>query len=154
ANRWELLKRIDYKIKMFKRFKRPFALIFSDIDKFKVFNDRYGHDCGDYVLVSIAEILRSVLRESDSISRWGGEEFVILLPENGLEQGRLVAEKIREKVASEKYYYKERELSITMTFGVSVFDGTCSIDDCFKKADDAMYLGKQQGRNRVVVAEV
>ncbi|MFA6653350.1 MAG: GGDEF domain-containing protein, partial [Candidatus Delongbacteria bacterium] len=124
--------------------------VISDIDNFKTFNDSYGHDCGDFVLVNLANLMRSVLRKQDCIGRWGGEEFIFLMPKTELEGGSLVAEKIRKKIENETFYYRDIKLNITMTFGVNVFDAIMDIDYCINKADEALYQGKSKGKNCVV----
>ncbi|MCK4762388.1 MAG: SiaC family regulatory phosphoprotein [Candidatus Aminicenantes bacterium] len=152
SNRRDILERIQAEKERFVRFGRPFALVLADIDNFKFFNDRFGHDCGDFVLVRAAEVMSSVIRKIDSIGRWGGEEFILLLPENDLEGGCRAAEKVREKVAAILCTFKDLELSISMTFGVSIYDGSGNIEDCIKKADQALFLGKEKGKNCVVAS--
>ncbi len=154
SNRRDMIEKLEQEKARFERNKRPFALVVCDIDDFKKFNDNYGHDCGDFVLVSVANIMRSIIRKQDQLARWGGEEFLFLLPETNLENGGIVAEKIRKKIASNSYTYEEQKLFVTVTCGVSVFNKDCkSIDDCIKNADQALYRGKAQGKNRVVLSE-
>ncbi|MCK4796958.1 MAG: GGDEF domain-containing protein, partial [Spirochaetes bacterium] len=125
-----------------------------DIDDFKKFNDTYGHDCGDFILVSIANTIKSILREQDNVARWGGEEFLLLLPDSNMEGAKITSEKIREKIASTPYYYNDIKLEVTMTFGVSVFDNdSIDIDYYIAKADKALYKGKKSGKNCVVSGE-
>lgn len=153
-NRRDIIEKIGYERIRFERSKKSFALIVGDIDDFKQFNDTYGHDCGDFILVTVANLMRSSIRKQDQLARWGGEEFLFLLPETNLEGGRVVAEKIREKIASHVYMFQGQDLSVTMTFGVSVFDkNALSIDGCIKSADQALYRGKEEGKNRVILSE-
>jgi diguanylate cyclase (GGDEF)-like protein len=132
---------------------KMFAVILSDIDNFKRLNDTFGHDAGDYVLKMIARLMKDQVRGIDCPSRWGGEEFLIMLVETELDGGQRVAERIRKKVENTIFKYKDTRLPVTMTFGLSVFQNTDdSIDACIKRADNALYEGKGQGKNMVVTA--
>jgi len=153
SNRRDILEKIRFEQNRFERYSKPFSLILSDIDNFKHFNDQYGHECGDFVLISVADLMKLQLRKMDSISRWGGEEFLILLPETNLENAQKTAERIREAIANEKIVYNNEKLVTTMTFGVSCYNKSMSIEYCIKRADDSMYIGKQKGKNCVIVAE-
>jgi diguanylate cyclase (GGDEF)-like protein len=150
SNRRDFLDKIRHESNRFERSRRPFSVVMGDIDDFKVVNDRYGHDCGDFILRSIADIMRSMVRKQDIVARWGGEEFILLLPDSPLDGGKKVAEGIRRKIEIETFSFNAQRLSITMTFGVSEFDGSVSIDGCIKKADEALYKGKEKGKNCVV----
>ncbi len=150
ANRRYITEKAKEEITRFKRTGRNFAFILGDIDYFKKINDQYGHECGDYVLKFVAEIMRAGIREQDCLARWGGEEFLFLMPETDLEGSQTVAEKLRQKVQEAKIFYGENDLSVTMTFGVAVFDQSDGMDDSIKKADLALYTGKEKGRNCVV----
>ena len=153
SNRRDMIDKIEYEKTRFRRNQHPFTLVLCDIDHFKAFNDTYGHDCGDFVLVSIANIMRAIIREQDWIARWGGEEFLFLFPDTTLESGGMVAEKIRKAIKHHAFLYQEQPLSITMTFGVSVFDNLAgSIDEYINKADHGLYYGKEHGRDCVVLA--
>ena len=101
-------------------------------------------------MVSVAEVIRSRIRKNDISARWGGEEFMILLPETGMEGGKIVAESIRSTLSQHPFSYKEQELKITMTFGVSVFENGYDIDDCIRLADQAMYKGKTSGKDCII----
>jgi len=153
SNRRDILDKIKYEALKFERSGEKFVLVISDIDNFKTFNDSYGHDCGDFVLVNLANLMRSVLRKQDCIGRWGGEEFIFLMPKTDFEGGTMVAEKIRKKIENETFYYRDIKLNITMTFGVNVFDTIMDIDYCINKADEALYHGKFKGKNCVVRAD-
>jgi diguanylate cyclase (GGDEF)-like protein len=153
SNRRDMIEKIEHEISRFKRGQKPFSLVLSDIDDFKHFNDTFGHDCGDFILVTVANIMKSMIRSQDRVARWGGEEFLFLFPETNLEGGRVVAEKIRAHIAGAVYTYKQHALSITLTFGVSVFYSEfLTTDDCIKYADQAMYIGKEHGKNCVIVS--
>ncbi len=128
---------------------KPFSFILMDIDHFKNVNDTYGHECGDYVISTIAVILRSAVRKQDMVCRWGGEEFLLFLPETLLDGAVTIAESIRKKIENYPFAYESKNLSITVTLGVSEFDQTMSVENSIKLADDALYEGKESGRNRV-----
>jgi diguanylate cyclase (GGDEF)-like protein len=132
-----------------KRNNKKFSVIICDIDHFKIINDTYGHECGDKVLKKISKLFVSSIRKSDSVCRWGGEEFLFLLPET-LEEGALcLAENIRKKINKMQMSYKGEKILVTMTFGIAEYDET-SIDSTVKKDDDALYNGKNSGRNRSI----
>jgi diguanylate cyclase (GGDEF)-like protein/PAS domain S-box-containing protein len=149
-NRRDILEKIQYEVFRFERSKEPFTLIIGDIDDFKKVNDIYGHNAGDYVLETIAEIMQKSLRKQDSLSRWGGEEFLFMLPGTDLSGGKKVAENILQNINDFAYTFEDINLDVTMTLGVSLFDEIMSIDECIKKADDALYKGKKSGKNCVV----
>ncbi len=128
-----------------KRFGNSFSIILLDIDNFKNFNDTYGHTEGDQLLADVGKILLNEVRGLDLVARFGGEEFLILLPETELAIACKVAERIRKSV--------EAKTSITLSLGVtSCSSGTYTIEDFIKRADDAMYQAKQKGKNRVEVS--
>lgn len=132
------------------RNKSPLTFILVDIDKFKSINDKYGHLTGDYVLRTLANILREKLRESDVICRWGGEEFLVMCPDTNLERAIFVAEKIRKAVA--EYIFKNNIRS-TISLGVTQWREDDQAEDVFKRADNSLYLAKLTGRNRTVYEE-
>jgi diguanylate cyclase (GGDEF)-like protein len=129
---------------------KPFSFILMDIDHFKNVNDTYGHECGDYILATMAVILRSVVRKQDVVGRWGGEEFLLFLPSTSLKGALTIAESIRKKIADYPFNYSSTDIPITATLGVSQYEETASAEACIKLADDALYEGKESGRNRVV----
>ncbi|GAA4356757.1 hypothetical protein GCM10023151_05000 [Kangiella marina] len=144
---------IDLASKEFFRYKRhgnPFCIILFDIDYFKKVNDEYGHDAGDQALIEISKITKTIFRSEDIIARWGGEEFIILLPETPYQGGLVAAEKIRAKVESLDFYYQETKIPLNITVGVSVVSECESLKACIVKADEALYEGKSKGRNCVV----
>ena len=133
------------------RYKNIFSVIMIDLDFFKNVNDTYGHDKGDEVLKNCAEIFRKNIRHSDIIARYGGEEFVILAPNTEPESGKLLAEKIR--VVIERYDFGLNE-NLTASFGVSYYINNDSPDQVMKRADNALYLAKKRGRNRVDMEKI
>lgn len=125
---------------------RPISLSLFDIDRFKSVNDRYGHMAADHVLVELAGLVQSHLRSADLLVRWGGDEFVILLPGMNLENAARILESIRGAV--EKKYFTG-EIRITCSFGAAQLEEDSTLDSLIRKADDRMYAGKKQGGNRV-----
>ena len=129
---------------------RSMAVLFADLDHFKRINDSYGHDVGDYVLKDVTLRIRSVLRFGDVLGRYGGEEFVIALPDCGEEQARQLAERIRERIAERPVVCAGTFIPVTVSIGISVLrDGLSDIDGALKRADQALYFCKQNGRNCV-----
>jgi diguanylate cyclase (GGDEF)-like protein len=138
---------------LFTRNGTVFSLVLADIDHFKSINDTYGHDGGDYVLKEVARLLKSRLRKYDVVSRWGGEEFLFMFPGIDASAAAIVAEDIRKTLELHKFVFNEKSIYVTMTFGVAMHRENTSIDGTIKLADDALYQGKKDGRNRVVVNE-
>lgn len=134
---------------------KKIGVIMFDIDFFKKFNDTYGHACGDFVLKTVAGIIRGSIRSRDLASRYGGEEFTVMLPNAGKNEAVIVAERIRNRIEKAALYYEGHDLSITISAGVSIF----SVDEnpvrsakvFVDQADKALYVSKQNGRNRVSV---
>lgn len=150
SNRRDLLQKLSQEEARFKRGQKPFTIILTDIDHFKKVNDTYGHDAGDQVLIKVAQLLKGMIREQDIVSRWGGEEFLVLIPETNLEGGIKLAEKCRTRIQSETIHHNQQEIKVTMSFGVSTFKTGQALEECIKMADDLLYIAKRTTRNRVV----
>ncbi|MDP3014671.1 MAG: GGDEF domain-containing protein, partial [Candidatus Subteraquimicrobiales bacterium] len=132
---------------------RPYGLIMLDLDKFKEINDIYGHSGGDAVLVNTADILRRQTRDVDLICRWGGEEILILMPDD-VNDLKILTERLREQLEVNQVRYGEVSICRTASFGVTVGHGGYEqLNKYINMADEAMYQAKQSGRNRVVVAQ-
>jgi diguanylate cyclase (GGDEF)-like protein len=135
------------------RYKRSLSLIFLDIDFFKKFNDQYGHQIGDQVLRCVVNLCQEQLRTVDIMGRYGGEEFVILMPETSTEGALQAAERIRGEIENMKVMTTSGELSVTVSIGITslLFNSrkTPSLDDLIKRADQALYSAKLSGRNSV-----
>lgn len=129
-----------------------FALIMLDIDHFKEVNDAFGHAAGDHVLVEAAGLLRRNLRGHDLCARWGGEEFLILLPDTDQIQAEAVAEKLRGLIAHQPIAHQGHSIAITLSLGVAAYRPGRTADDCIQAADDALYIAKRAGRNRWAAA--
>ena len=149
-NRRYLHEIIELERTRIKRAFEPFSFILMDIDHFKNVNDTYGHECGDYVLATMAVILRSAVRKQDLVGRWGGEEFLLFLPKTSLKGAITIAESVRKKIEDYPFSYSSKTIPVTATLGVSQFEKLLSVDECIKLSDDALYEGKESGRNRVV----
>lgn len=126
------------------------SLILLDVDHFKKVNDTYGHNVGDAVLVAIAETLKQTLRNIDIICRWGGEEFIVLLPSAKLEQTANIAEKIRLSILELSFTFEE---SVSVSLGVCEVQKGESMQDSVQRADTALYEAKNSGRNKVVLSK-
>ncbi len=149
ANRRAFLEHAENEIAWARRSGKPFALIVADIDHFKMFNDEYGHACGDFVLTAVALVLNQNVRATDMCARWGGEEFVFILRETDAQGAAELAEKCRLLIEHKCYAYSGMQLGVTMTFGVSEYQLWMTIEECMEEADDALYRGKAAGRNTV-----
>lgn len=136
-----------------KRSENYFALIMADLDHFKAVNDQYGHEVGDEVLTILANRFNATLRGADHVARWGGEEFLMLIPSTNQDNALIVAEKIRRAVAELPFATSAGELEITLSLGVALHRRRESIDEGINRADRALYQAKHEGRNRVALAE-
>ncbi len=135
------------------RLNAPVGLIMLDVDHFKLFNDTHGHEAGDVVLRELGNLLRTNVRGEDIACRYGGEEFLLILPDASLESVKQRAEEIRVKVKELRIAYQSEELSITISVGVAILPNHGSnVDDALKAADAALYKAKAEGRNRVMIA--
>jgi len=137
-----------------KRNNQDVCLCILDIDKFKNINDNYGHSIGDKVIILLAQKLEEYVRVSDVVSRWGGEEFVIFLFNTCLENAQNIAEKIRKNVENLTVDTNTGKLEFTISMGVSQYDDkkdANNIENTLKRADDAMYAAKENGRNQVII---
>ena len=154
ANRRLCEAALEKEIARAKRFREPLALIVADLDDFKSVNDRHGHPTGDEVLREFAATLRESVRESDLAARWGGEEFVVVLPGTDLAGGVKLAERVREALERRPIVAPNGEqLSVTASFGVAAFDGEARAAGLLAEADTALYRAKRDGKDRVASAE-
>ncbi len=135
-----------------RRSKAPLTVLMLDLDSFKRVNDEHGRDAGDVVLVETAKRMRALIRGQDLLARWGGEEFVILLPETPLAGGGMVAEKIRTRITGELYLLPGRQIALTISIGVASLAQGQEPEALLKAADAALHRAKRLGRNRVETA--
>jgi diguanylate cyclase (GGDEF)-like protein len=154
-NRRALYKILDQEIKRAERFKHPLTIIMVDIDFFKVYNDNNGHLAGDLLLQRISKIMQSKIREVDTLGRYGGEEFLIILPETSHESAAIIAERIRKSV--EESHFKGQETQpkgkMTISAGLVTFHGEYkSRQHLIHSADELLYQAKESGRNQLIKA--
>lgn len=131
----------------------PASLMMADLDHFKRVNDDYGHDVGDEVLIELAQRMQSMLRASDAVARWGGEEFLIMLFGSDQQNGLAVAETLRRLVSDTPFATSAGNLTITISIGVAQLNSERSIEGTIKAADDALYKAKKNGRNQTQMAD-
>lgn len=141
----------EREIQLSVRYGDVFSILLIDIDHFKRVNDNYGHLVGDELLFQFAQLLREVSRDTDHIGRWGGEEFIVLIPNTNLSSAVLMAEKIRETIDSFSFTTVGR---ITVSIGIATYRNGMNQDDLFSVADAALYRAKAQGRNRAEVGDI
>lgn len=151
-NRRAVTQEIESEISRYHRNGEPFVLVLGDIDNFKSYNDELGHSAGDKIIKQIANLLVNNTRPYDIISRWGGEEFLMMLPGCHLNDAVKIINDLREKIEAHTIDYNNSKINITMTFGVSEFSMGSSLDESIEAADQALYLGKRMGKNRVETA--
>ena len=139
----EILKQEQYRAD---RYQSSFALVLLDIDHFQRVNEEYGHDTGDRILVEFSELLKDFCREADSVCRWGGEQFMVLLPESNLDGAYLMADNLRSRIQSHDFSGID---GLTASFGVDMYQEDENINDLFRRVDQALRNAKQTGRNCV-----
>lgn len=134
------------------RQKSPFTLVLLDIDHFKTINDTYGHDAGDVVLSKVAQTLNQRLRQRDVLARWGGEEFILLLPETSAQGASIICEELRQSLMQLMIEYDQQQIAVTATLGIAQLDDVqLELVRWQSAADIALYQGKKTGRNKVVI---
>ncbi len=129
------------------------TLMLMDIDHFKQVNDLYGHDAGDRVLEAVSQLFKCSMREQDFIGRWGGEEFLVILPDTDFSHATDSAERTRKAVQALEIYSNGQKVSVTLSIGITQYRAEEALSDAIARADYALYEGKSAGRNRVEVAE-
>ena len=154
-NRRQLEERVKQEVSSAKRQKRNLCVIMSDIDFFKSVNDTYGHAVGDLVLKSVSKVIKSQLRDYDIAGRYGGEEFLLLLPYTNLDEAKIVAERLRKSVESKKTDISKilpdyKDISVTISLGVAQYNSKEYEKVFIQNADKALYEAKESGRNKVV----
>lgn len=154
-NRRAFMEKLDEELERAARKKIPLSLLMTDIDHFKRVNDQYGHIAGDQVLKQFVSLMAQIIRPYDFIGRYGGEEFILCLPDCSINQGRDIAERMRSKIETTPMQISQNRppIHITSSFGISSFNSTDehNAESLIKKADDALYAAKKDGRNCVRV---
>ncbi|MEN0037194.1 MAG: GGDEF domain-containing protein [Cellvibrio sp.] len=151
-NREAYNERASAEVQRWQRYGRPLTIAIFDIDHFKRINDSYGHQAGDRVIKVIGRSIAKRLREVDFFCRYGGEEFVALMPETDSDTALGVLEKVREAIANAAFNYKDQPMSITLSVGVTEFKANDVLETAFERADQALYNAKSSGRNRCHLA--
>ena len=152
-NRLAYDERIVQEFARWKRYEKPMVLMMIDIDHFKNINDTYGHKAGDKALVLIADQIRNNLRESDFLARFGGEEFVVLMPETDIDSAIIAADKLLKAVEQCEFHYQNTKVGITISAGLAQLRKDDTTEALFQRSDAAMYRAKEAGRNRCLVEE-
>jgi diguanylate cyclase (GGDEF)-like protein len=155
ANRRKLDEFMEALVTLYPEERKPFSLIIADVDNFKHYNDTHGHQMGDVVLATVASIFKARVRRGDLAARFGGEEFVMMLPKCNKDNALKIAEKLRKAVEDEDIPYQEQQPlgNLTATFGAATYpDDADTLELLLKKADECLYVGKEQGRNCVIGA--
>ena len=135
-----------------KRYRHALSIVIFDIDNFKKVNDNYGHLCGDAVLRELSLACRTILRKCDALARFGGEEFILLLPETDDASALQVANKLCQLVAEHVVEYKDAQIQVTISVGVTTYNPIMdTLDDLLNRADRALYQAKRLGKNRLEV---
>ncbi len=153
ANRRAMIAALDQAVRDFAVDSRVFSVVICDVDGFKLINDQFGHTLGDEALRRTAEVLRAAVREQDLVARWGGEEFLMLLPATDIAAAEHVAERVRRQILAAEVRVAHASPVLTLTFGVAAHTVGATIEETVASADRALYAGKSTGKNRVVRAD-
>lgn len=145
-NRVKTDKSIQNQIELYQRYEASFCIMMLDLDFFKKINDTYGHQIGDNILVETASVLRGSLRKTDVICRWGGEEFLVILPNTGHLKTLEMADRVRMNIYGNKII---SNYAVTISIGIAEITKEDDFNTLIKRADDALYNAKEKGRNRV-----
>jgi len=129
---------------------KKYSVALMDLDHFKTINDTFGHQTGDEILIAVSRKIKRCLRNGDVLARWGGEEFLLLMPETDIEEAKVVCEKIRQEVSRIKKRTNNKRVNVTITIGISTRSGNCELTQTIQNADRALYDGKYKGRNCIV----
>lgn len=149
-NRRAMERILDREQRRAKRYSRGLAIAIADIDDFKKINDTYGHQCGDMVLKRLAELFKRWIRDTDSVGRWGGEEFLFVFAEADCKGAKTVAERVRKSLNKEIFEFCGHSFSFSITIGVSYRSQPGTLQEMIDEADKALYQGKTSGKNQVV----
>lgn len=149
SNRRDILNRLSEEFSRYQRSGHPFSVALIDLDLFKDINDGHGHDAGDLVLKQFSDLVQSVVRQTDTAARWGGEEFLVLLRDTPLTPALTLAERLRSEVAKHTFTFQGQDLPVTMSAGICSITQADSVDSMLRQADLELYNAKEAGRNRI-----
>jgi len=149
SNRRHLYQLFTYEVERARRYRQPFSVVLFDVDNFKQVNDTHGHLMGDRVLKGLTQLTLRLLRNVDDLGRWGGEEFLILLPETDVVGAQRLAERVRSALAQQRF---DIAGSVTASFGVTTYLPNDTLETMLHRADEALYQAKREGRNHVAVS--
>lgn len=150
-NRLAYEKRSAQEYARWQRYSNALSMAVCDLDFFKKINDSYGHAAGDKVLSKVGELFNKTLRSTDFSCRFGGEEFVILLPETNVDAAKRAMEKVRMRIEESPFHFRGERVQVTISIGISEFATGDTLEQVFERADQAMYEAKHQGRNCVQI---
>ena len=150
-NRREINRRLKYEYHRADRTRASTSIVIMDLDHFKQVNDTYGHPCGDHVLTTIAELLLSEFRVSDHVARWGGEEFMIVMPDTCPKTAQMVVQRIIDKIDRSMIRFENHSVHMTISAGIAELDPNLKLENSLRLADERLYQAKTFGRNQVVV---
>ena len=152
ANRRDIVEKIGREATRSHRHEYPFTILLVNVDDFKKVNDSYGYNAGDDVLVEIARVLRSCVRNEDICARWSGEEFMILLPETDADSSLPVANKILESMCMTEFKANKPGIHITVSIGICEHNPSQTVHDCISRVNQALLQAKKIGKNRYIIA--
>lgn len=150
SNRRDAMEKLEYEVNRIERNNCPIAIVMCDIDYFKQVNDKFGHDAGDQTLKLLAQMFKDSLRKQDTVARWGGEEFLFILPQTDSQQAQIVADKVRNKVKSIPIEHDGHIFEVTVSMGISELTRIHSdVGQAISKADEFLYMAKENGRDQI-----
>jgi diguanylate cyclase (GGDEF)-like protein len=152
-NRVGLEEKLEQEQSRSQRSEKPFSIILADIDHINNINEKFGMKTGDQVIIRTASILTESVRNHDLAGRWSSEEFLVLLPETGFEDAKMLAEKIRSRIEKEKLDFNQNQIDLTLSMGVNICQPEMNWEKCLSAAQDCLHQAKKLGRNRLVSIE-
>jgi diguanylate cyclase (GGDEF)-like protein len=152
SNKNDLMEHLEMEQKRFARNQKSFVIMVADLDDFTRINEQYGKQAGDFVLRYLSNMIRRSIRRHDLVGRWEGQQFLMILPETDLQGGQIISEKIRKKVSTNPCAYKDVNIYITVTIGLTIYTKETDIETLIGKAENALATGKQRGKNCVIIS--
>ena len=148
-NKKEIEFLVEKFLKSYLRYNTPFSILMLDIDFFKKVNDTYGHLAGDYVLKEVSKTIKEEIRDTDVCGRFGGEEFLVLLPNTKMSGALKLAKRIRKAIGNKEFIFDNQQINVTISIGITSASKTDSVFSLIERADNGLYDAKKNGRNRV-----